>query len=527
MVLCKLQCKLILYMKATVSAILYTSKTLANGEHPIMLRVCYNGKRAYKSIKISCLSKDWNKEKEEVRSKHPYSNTLNSIINKELSLLKEVVLDYERTEKPYSAKTLVEEISKPLPSRKTLLELIDDRVQYFKIEKGEYNTSTGYRTLYNLIKKFSPTKDYELFEINRDWLREFETFLRKTNKRDTSIYKHFCCLKASINHAINKGFILKDNNPFNGFGQNLDRRTKKRALSLDEMNCLLHYFTQNYRCVHLDNTYQLYYQNYVFHEGKALRHDCEPVHPRRDEVEDFEDKTVRKFWNDYFKKEGYNKLHPQLDSEGVALSLFLCSYIMQGLAMIDLANLRWRDLKLLSMLDEKKYLQDYDLHGKDYAEAHKVHKHYYEINLLRNKTKKPTKIIVDLDDFNSFACLFLPSVKTYNENNYIFGVFDIGQDEATKFSRMTYVNYLVNHNLKKAAKRAGLSTDITFYSARHSYASQLYHQGVSISLIAQNMGRDVSNIETYLKEFDDKRIIEANRNIWFYATADYQKIKTE
>lgn len=29
----------------TISAILYTSKTLANGEHPIMLRVCYNGKR--------------------------------------------------------------------------------------------------------------------------------------------------------------------------------------------------------------------------------------------------------------------------------------------------------------------------------------------------------------------------------------------------------------------------------------------------------------------------------------------------
>ena len=38
----------------TISAILYTSKTLANGEHPIMLRVCYNGKRKYKSLGISC-----------------------------------------------------------------------------------------------------------------------------------------------------------------------------------------------------------------------------------------------------------------------------------------------------------------------------------------------------------------------------------------------------------------------------------------------------------------------------------------
>jgi len=35
--------------KATITALLYTSKTLANGEHPVMIRVCYNGKRKYKS----------------------------------------------------------------------------------------------------------------------------------------------------------------------------------------------------------------------------------------------------------------------------------------------------------------------------------------------------------------------------------------------------------------------------------------------------------------------------------------------
>lgn len=75
--------------------------------------------------------------------------------------------------------------------------------------------------------------------------------------------------------------------------------------------------------------------------------------------------------------------------------------------------------------------------------------------------------------------------------------------------------------------RAEINSNLTFYSARHTYASQLYHQGVPISLIAQNMGRDVSNIETYLKEFDDKRIIEANKNIWFFNTSDYQEIKIE
>ena len=40
--------------KATVTAVLYKSKTLASGEHPVMIRVCYNGKRKYKSTGLSC-----------------------------------------------------------------------------------------------------------------------------------------------------------------------------------------------------------------------------------------------------------------------------------------------------------------------------------------------------------------------------------------------------------------------------------------------------------------------------------------
>ena len=43
----------------TISVILYTSKKLANNSHPIMLRVCYNGERKYKSIGLSCSKAMW------------------------------------------------------------------------------------------------------------------------------------------------------------------------------------------------------------------------------------------------------------------------------------------------------------------------------------------------------------------------------------------------------------------------------------------------------------------------------------
>ena len=74
---------------------------------------------------------------------------------------------------------------------------------------------------------------------------------------------------------------------------------------------------------------------------------------------------------------------------------------------------------------------------------------------------------------------------------------------------MTYATYLVNYNLKRVGERLGID-GITFYSARHSYASNLYHSNVPMGLIAQNMGRNPAEIETYLKEFEDDNIIKAN-----------------
>ena len=94
---------------------------------------------------------------------------------------------------------------------------------------------------------------------------------------------------------------------------------------------------------------------------------------------------------------------------------------------------------------------------------------------------------------------------------YVFPIYDKdNDDEYVKFGRMNYATYLVNVNLKRVAEKVGIGGGITFYSARHSYASNLYHSNVPVGLIAQNMGRNPADIETYLKEFDKTKIIAAN-----------------
>ena len=87
---------------------------------------------------------------------------------------------------------------------------------------------------------------------------------------------------------------------------------------------------------------------------------------------------------------------------------------------------------------------------------------------------------------------------------------------------MNYATYLVNNNIKRVGEKLGIK-GITFYSARHSYASNLYHNNVSIGLIAQNMGRNPAEIETYLKEFEDENIIQANELSYLTGQPEYKE----
>ena len=108
---------------------------------------------------------------------------------------------------------------------------------------------------------------------------------------------------------------------------------------------------------------------------------------------------------------------------------------------------------------------------------------------------------------------------------YVFPIYDKdNDDEYTKFGRMKYAIYLVNVNLRRVAQRAGVRSDITFYAARHSYASNLYHANVPVGLIAQNMGRNPAEIETYLKEFDSDNIIAANEKALITGQDDFRAV---
>lgn len=465
--------------KATVAAILYTSKTLANGEHPIMLRICYNGRRKYKSTGLSCTVKLWNESKSEVRERHPLATNMNILINAQTNMLRNKVLDFEMQGQHYSAESLVESATRQPPTRKTLFDLFEERIAFFRDTTKKHNTATGYQTLLNIIKRFSDDRVIELFEINDQWIRELEIYLQ-TRYADTSIKKFFNVFKALMNYACLNGVI--ETNPFTNyrFSRRLDMRTTKRALSVDEMHAIVRYYIDNY---------------YIKGGNKP---DLEV--------------TVKRYWHSrYFQRRGTNKFST-LDAEQFALSMFICSYIFQGLALVDLAKLRWKDLVEIKILDKEKYTRDCAEHGAEYADSHKVLGDFYEINITRTKTQHPTRIFIEKSVVQPFMEPFMRS-KRHVPNDFVFPIY-CDDDARHRFERLSYATHLVNSNLQRVASRIGLLRKITFYSARHTYATMLYHADVPLPLIAQNMGRNPAEIETYFKDFDTDKIINANRQIW-------------
>lgn len=71
-----------------------------------------------------------------------------------------------------------------------------------------------------------------------------------------------------------------------------------------------------------------------------------------------------------------------------------------------------------------------------------------------------------------------------------------------------------NRYLEDVQKLLGLSTKLTTYVFRHSWASAAYHMGISISIISQALGHSSEKMtRIYLSAFDAEKVGEANEKV--------------
>ncbi len=163
-------------------------------------------------------------------------------------------------------------------------------------------------------------------------------------------------------------------------------------------------------------------------------------------------------------------LTPSLD---YARDIFIMSFMLRGMSFIDMAYLRNTDL----------------------ANGYVTYRRRKTGQQLTIEWTKEMQFILDKYPENASDYL-LPIIRNPGTNE-----------------RCTYRNagYNINHNLKKIAKKVGISIPLTLYVARHSWASAAKAKGIPISVISEGMGHDSeTTTQIYLASLDALVVDKAN-----------------
>ena len=95
-------------MEATVNVTCYKSKVLKNGESPLMVRICKNGKKKYKSLGISVNPVHWDFKKNLPKPKCPNYEALLILINEKINEFQRIILDKKVNNVEFTATTLLQ-----------------------------------------------------------------------------------------------------------------------------------------------------------------------------------------------------------------------------------------------------------------------------------------------------------------------------------------------------------------------------------------------------------------------------------
>lgn len=164
------------------------------------------------------------------------------------------------------------------------------------------------------------------------------------------------------------------------------------------------------------------------------------------------------------------------------LAYFLIMFLFRGMPFIDLAYLRKNDVK-----------------G----------------NLLvyhRHKTGKQMTV-----EITSEAAGFLEAFRDESETSpYLFPVLDSTlTDDAEVYADYLHKLRCFNSDLEKLAELlfSGLAK-ISSYTARHTWATLMFHMGIPVGIICEALGHSSIRVtETYLKPFENEKVDKANKKL--------------
>jgi integrase len=231
-------------MNANVNILCYKSKTLSNGEHPLMIRVCKDGKKKYQSLGISVNPAYWDFQKNRPKANCPNKEYINKIIADKSNELTEQIVKLKSERKNFTVNSLVDDAAKKVKPR-TVNDVFLEQIQRLTDENRRgYMLST--KQVYNSLIEFNRHLDIYFPDIDVTWLRKYETWLRKQGLADNTIGIRFRTLRAIYNLAIEENLVKAEYYPFKNYKvSKLQQETAKRAITKEDVSRILEYKSTN------------------------------------------------------------------------------------------------------------------------------------------------------------------------------------------------------------------------------------------------------------------------------------------
>ena len=239
-------CKPKIDMKATVNVLCYRSKTLKNGEHPLVICVCKERKRKYIGLGVSINPIYWDFKKNRPKRNCPNRDQINNLIREQEQKYSEQVFDFSAKGKEFTLTTLVETVETS-SKQKTVGALFLEYIEQLKCE-NRMGYALSVRQVYTSLLKYKGHLDFYFSDIDMAWLKDYEGWLHKLRLSENTIGIRFRTLRVLYNMAITEGLVKAEHYPFKKFKvSKLHKETAKRAITKDQIKQIMSVDTSSFR----------------------------------------------------------------------------------------------------------------------------------------------------------------------------------------------------------------------------------------------------------------------------------------
>ena len=434
---------------AVIKLVLRTNKTLADGSHPIMLRVSFNGMKE-RSSGYSCIEKYWDKKNECVKKGYP--NFV--MVNAELKRIKDEAIarrdGFIAHGEVYSPAMILarEEV------RNAVTNDFKGLIQRYIDEKGlEDKTIEKWNIVKRSVIRFVQ-RDILVNEIDEAFCRKYCRWLEGNGLASGSIKSYMGKVVALLHYAVNKGLI--DDYPLSGWKYHKDYREAKSELYIHSRT--------------LDVMFEMFFDELIIRNGNMW-------HYRDGVIEELMD------------------IHSELYSH----YLYVIGVWMKGIAPVDISLLKKKDIKVVDIKGKSYYA--IDGHREKTGMLYKVRcpQSSVESNVLIR-----TMLMFNEGEY------FLPTLRGYVGKDIKKRVNNVysyhGKHLVDWFQKIN--EEIARRNVMNEDNIPLIDLECRYYSYRHSFImKELQKPTVNLLALAQTVGKSATTLHQYISLLGDVDLI--------------------